>query len=108
MDKIAEGEEYKKLEKPLNRLIDEIDKIEEKDWDENEDLIAWRLTFDILEKSFGLQAAEAYNTTVDPQVEEARRVIADPTEYEMWFGKRTIGVQEDDSIAQEDDGDDVQ
>ena len=108
LDKVAEGEEYKKLEKPLNRLIDEIDKIEEKHWDENEELIAWRLTFDILEKSFNLQAAEAYNAKVDPQVKEARRVIADPTEYEMWFEKREIGVQKDDSIAQEDDGDDVQ
>jgi len=26
----------------------------------------------------------------------------------MWFGKKEIGVQEDDSIAQEDNGDDVQ
>ena len=108
LDKVAEGEEYKKLEKPLNRLIDEIDKIEEKHWEENEALISWRLTYDILEKAFGLQAAEAYNITVDPQIEEARRVIADPTEYEMWFQKPEIGAVEEESIAQEDDGDDVQ
>ena len=108
LDKIAEGEEYKKLEKPLNRLIDEIDKIEEQHWEDNEDLIAWRLTFDVLEKAFGLNAAEAYNITVDPQVLEARRIIADDGEYEMWFQKREIGVSEEDSIAQEDDGDDVQ
>ena len=108
LDKIAEGEEYKKLEKPLNRLIDEIDKIEEQHWEDNEDLIAWRLTFDVLEKAFGLNAAEAYNITVDPQVLEARRIIADDGEYEKWFQKREIGVSEEDSIAQEDDGDDVQ
>ncbi|MCH2662493.1 S41 family peptidase, partial [bacterium] len=108
LDKIAEGEEYKKLEKPLNRLIDEIDKIEEQHWEDNEDLIAWRLTFDVLEKAFGLNAAEAYNITVDPQVLEARRIIADDGEYEMWFQKREIGVSEEDSIAQEDDEDDVQ
>ena len=108
LDKIAEGEEYKKLEKPLNRLIDEIDKIEEQHWEDNEDLIAWRLTFDVLEKAFGLNAAEAYNITVDPQVLEARRIIADDGEYEMWFQKREIGVSEEDSIAQEDDEDDIQ
>ena len=108
LDKVAEGEEYKRLEKTLNRLIDEIDKIEEKHWDENEDLISWRLTYDILEKAFGIQAAEAYNVTVDPQVREARHIIADPAAYEMWFQKREIGVKEEDSIAQEDDGDDVQ
>ena len=108
LDKIAEGEEYKKLEKPLNRLIDEIDKIEEQHWEDNEDLIAWRLTFDVLEKAFGLNAAEAYNITVDPQVLEARRIIADDGEYEMWFQKREIGVSEEDPIAQEDDEDDVQ
>ncbi len=102
LDKVAEDEEYEKLEKPLNNLIDEIDKIEEKHWEENEDLIAWRLTYDVLEKAFGLQAAEAYNVTVDPQIREARRVIADPTEYESWFQKPTIGMNE------EDDGDDVQ
>lgn len=106
LDKVAEGEEYKKLEKPLNRLIDEIDKIEEKHWEENEALISWRLTFDVLEKAFGLQAAEAYNITVDPQVLEARRIIADSGEYEMWFSKREIGLTAE--IAQEDDGDDVQ
>ena len=103
LDKIAEGEEYKKLEKPLNRLIDEIDKIEEQHWEDNEDLIAWRLTFDVLEKAFGLNAAEAYNITVDPQVLEARRIIAADGEYEMWFQKREIGVSEEDSTAQEDD-----
>ena len=108
LDKIAEGEEYKKLEKPLNRLIDEIDKIEEQHWEDNEDLIAWRLTFDVLEKAFGLNAAEAYNITVDPQVLEARRIMANEGEYEMWFQKPEIGVSEEDSIAQEDDEDDVQ
>ena len=92
--------------KPLNRLIDEIYKIEEKHWEENEALISWRLTFGLLEKAFGLQAAEAYNITVDPQVLEARRIIADSGEYEMWFSKREIGLTAE--IAQEDDGDDVQ
>ena len=108
LDKVAEGEEYNQLAKPLSHLIDEIDKIEEKHWQENEDLIAWRLTFDILEKAFGEQVAEAYNVTVDPQVLEARRIIADSSEYQMWFDKGEIGVLEEDSIAQEDGSGDLQ
>ena len=107
LDEVAEGEEYKKLEKPLNRLINEIDKIEEKHWKDNEELITWRLTFDILEKAFSLQAAEAYNITVDPQVLEAHRVITNPSEYESWFQQREIGVTEEDSVAQEADGGDI-
>ena len=107
LDEVAEGEEYKKLEKPLNRLINEIDKIEEKHWKDNEELITWRLTYDILEKAFGLQAAEAYNITVDPQVLEARRVITNSTEYESWFQQQEIGVTEENSVAQEADGDNI-
>ena len=108
LDKVAEDEEDDQLAQPLSHLIDEIDKIEEKHWQENEERIAWRLTFDILEKAFGEQAAEAYNVTVDPQVLEARRIIADSDEYQMWFDKREIGVREEDSIAQEGSNGDLQ
>ena len=108
LDKVAEGEEYNQLAKPLSHLSDEIEKIEEKHWQENEELISWRLTFDILEKAFGQQVAEAYNVTVDPQVLEARRIIADPSEFQMWFDKGEIGVLEEESIAQEDGSGDLQ
>ena len=108
LDKVAEGEEYNQLAKPLGHLTDEIDKIEEQHWQENEELIAWRLTFAILEKAFGEPVAEAYNVTVDPQVLEARRIIADPSEYQMWFDKGEIGTPEEDSIAQEDGRGDLQ
>lgn len=109
LDKVAEeDEEYNQLAQPLSHLIDEIDKIEEKHWQDNEENIAWRLTFDILEKAFGLPAAEAYNATVDPQVLEARRIIDDPDEYQTWFAKREIGVREEDSIAQEGSDGDLQ
>lgn len=108
LDKVAEEEEYNQLAKSLSHLTDEIDKIEEEHWQENEELIAWRLTFDILEKAFGEQVAEAYNVTVDPQVLEARRIIADPSEYQMWFNKEEIGAPEEDSIAQEDGSGDLQ
>ena len=108
LDKVSEDEEYNQLAKPLSHLIDEIDKIEEKHWRENEELIAWQLTFDILEKAFGEQVAEAYNVTVDPQVLEARRIIADPSEYQMWFDKGEIGLVEEESIAQEGGSGDLQ
>ena len=108
LDKVAEGEEYNQLAKPLSHLSDEIEKIEEKHWQETEELISWRLTFDILEKAFGQQVAEAYNVTVDPQVLEARRIIADPSEFQMWFDKGEIGVLEEESIAQEDGSGDLQ
>ena len=108
LDEVAEAEEYDQLAKPLSFLIDEIDKIEEQHWQENEALIAWRLTYDILEKAFGKQVAEAYNVTVDPQVLEARRIIADPSEYQMWFDKEEIGAPTEDSIAQEDGSGDLQ
>ena len=108
LDKVAEGEEYNQLAKTLSHLTDEIDTIEEKHWRENDELIAWQLTFDILEKAFGEQVAEAYNVTVDPQVLEARRIIADPSEYQMWFDKGEIGVVEEESIAQEDGRGDLQ
>ena len=108
LDKVAEGEEYNQLAKPLSSLINEIDKIEEKHWQENEEFIAWRLTFYILEKAFGQQVAQAYNVTVNPQVLEARRIIADPSEYQMWFDKGEIGVLEEDSIVQEDGSVDLQ
>ncbi len=108
LDEVAEGEEYNQLAKPLGHLTDEIDKIEEQHWQESAALIAWRLTFDILEKAFGEPAAEAYNVTVDPQVLEARRIIADPSEYQMWFDKGEIGPPAEDSIAQEDGRGDLQ
>ncbi len=108
LDKVAEGEEYQQLAKPLGHLTDEIDKIEEKHWQENEELIAWRLTFAILEKAFGEPVAEAYNVTVDPQVLAARRIITDPSEYQMWFDKGEIGAPAEDSIAQEDGRGDLQ
>ncbi len=108
LDKVAEGEEYNQLAKPLSHLTDEIEKIEEQHWQDGEDLIAWRLTFAILEKAFGEPVAEAYNVTVDPQVLEASRIIADPSEYQMWFDKGEIGTPEEDSIAQEDGSGDLQ
>jgi len=106
--KVAEEEDYKKLQKPLRRLLSEIDKIEEKHWEDNEELLWWKLTYDILEKNLGIQTAIAYDCTVDPQVNRAREILADPQEYEEWFKKAEIGVDEEKAIAQDIGGEDVQ
>ncbi len=99
LEKIAHQDEYKKLEKTVNRLKKEIDKVEEQHWKDNEELILWKLTFDILEKVHGTTAAEAYNATVDPVLARARAILADPQAYEEWFKKPKIGLQEDQTAT---------
>ena len=96
---VAEEEEQRTLEKPLGRLKEEIDKIEEKHWDADAQLITWRLTFDILEKAFGMKVAYAYDTAVDPQVRLAREIIADPERYDSYFRRIEIGLTDQEAIA---------
>ena len=97
--KVEQEEEYKRLRKHLKRLIAEIDKLEEKDWKKNADLLEWKLTYDILEKNFGVRTAIAYDCTVDPQILRARKILSDPREYETLFEKEEIGLEK--SVAQE-------
>jgi carboxyl-terminal processing protease len=108
LEEVAKGDDFKELEKPIKNLIDKIDKVEESHWKENEELIIWRLNYAILEKAYGVKQAEAYNVTVDPQVVEAREILADPATYEQWFQVEEIGVDSDDSVAQDDEIQDVQ
>ena len=96
---VEEEEEQGTLEKPLGRLKNEIDKIEEKHWEADAELIKWRLTFDILEKAFGMKAAYAYDTAVDPQVRLAREIIADPERYDSYFRRIEIGLTDEEVIA---------
>jgi|GEM_PF-27889 len=98
-NRVTSEEDGDILNKPLRRLKEEIDEIEENHWDENEDIIKWKLTFDILEKAFGLRTAYAYDATVDPQILRAREVLNDPAEYESWFQRPEIGVPDDEVIA---------
>jgi len=97
--RVVKEEEMEKLGKPLQRLKEEIDEIEEKHWAANEEIIKWKLSFDILEKAFGLGAAYAYDAGVDPQILKAREVLGDPVEYESWFQRLEIGVADEDVIA---------
>ena len=96
---VTREKEQGKLAKPLKKLKKGIDKIEEKHWETNEELITWKLTFDILEKSFGMKAAYAYDVTVDPQVLTAREVVSDPELYESYFSRLQIGLTNDEFMA---------
>jgi carboxyl-terminal processing protease len=75
----------------LSRLGEEIEEIEEHHWDESAELIAWKLTFDIREKIFGITRSHAWDATVDPQVLRSREILADESEYLSWFQKSEIG-----------------
>ena len=106
-ERIDAEEELEKLEKHYNRLIAEIDKLEEKHWKDNAELLQWKLTYDILEKNYGVRTALAYDVTVDPQIDKARQILANPQEYEEWFKKNEIGVDEE-ALAQEIGSEDLQ
>ncbi|MFT5374994.1 MAG: carboxyl-terminal processing protease [Candidatus Latescibacterota bacterium] len=108
LEEVAQGDDFKELEKPIKNLIEKIDKVEEGHWKENEELILWRLTYAILEKAFGVKQAEGYNVTVDPQIDEALAVLAVPADYEQWFQVEEVGIDSDDSVAQDDDMPDIQ
>ena len=94
LEEVAQGDEYEKLEKSIKRLKSEIDKVEEQHWKANRQIMLTKLTFDILEKTFGMNAARAYDTTVDSTVLHAREVLTDPQTYEQWLGKSEIGATE--------------
>ena len=92
LKKIAEKDEYSKLEKTVNRLKREIDKIEEQHWKESGELIKWKLTFDILEKAHGITVAHGYDVSVDPVVLRAREILSDPHAYEEMYQHPEIGL----------------
>jgi len=96
-----EEETHERLAKHIKRLKKEIDEIEEDHWEANDDLLSWKLTYDILEKAFGIRAAHAYDVTVNPQIQRARAILADSLEYESWFERREIG-QPNEAIAATD------
>ena len=108
LEKASEGEEFEKLEKSLQRLQKEIDKIEEGHWDEGSELIQWRLTFDILEKAIGLRAAIAYQVAASPRVQRAREILSDHQVYEQWLEKTEIGGEQDETVAQDQGGEGLQ
>ena len=108
LEEMAQADDFEELEDSISQLIEKIDLVEEKHWQENKDLILWRLNYAILEKAYGVHHAESYNAQVDPQVLEARRIIAAPDEYEHWFQVEEIGIGNDDTIAQDAEALDAQ
>ena len=87
------------LKKPIRRLREEIAEIEETHWADNEDLLTWKLTFDILEKNLGLWYAYRYDVTEDPQIQRAREILSDPEEYESYFRRAEVGVIDGEPVA---------
>ncbi len=108
LEEMAQGDDFEELEDPIANLIDKIDRVEEKHWEENRELILWRLTYAILEKAYGVRQAEDYNATVDPQVLEARQILATPDDYEHWFQVEEIGIGNDEPVAQDAEAQDIQ
>ena len=79
------------LDGSLKQVESEIDQIEEHHWEENAELLTWKLTFDIREKAFGVEQAHAYDVTVDPQVLRAREILGAAGDYQAWFERSEVG-----------------
>jgi hypothetical protein len=75
----------------LSDVAEEIEHIEERHWLDDEELLRWKLTFDIREKAHGIGNAYVYDTRVNPQVVRARQVLTDDVEYNEWFERAVIG-----------------
>ena len=86
---------YDDMESSLDELDEEVEEIEEAHWEDNDELIAWKLTYDIREKSFGVVQASAYDVTVNPQILRAREILLDEAEYLSWFQRAEIGEPSD-------------
>jgi carboxyl-terminal processing protease len=79
------------MEASLDQLSRRIEEVEENHWKDNDEPIAWKLTFDIREKIFGIVQAFAYDVTVNPQILRAREMLLDETLYLTWFQRSEIG-----------------
>ena len=102
LTEMAEEDEYKELEETIGVLIEKIDEVEERHWEENEELILWRLTYAILEKSFGVKSAESFNVNEDNQIKQARDLISNDAEYEKWFFVEEIGLDSKEDEESQD------
>ncbi len=100
---LEEEEALDDLKKPMRRLREEIEEIEENHWEANEELIEWRLTYDILEKNLGIWSAHRYDVTMDPQIQRAVEILSSPHDYESYLSRREIGVDDDDESVDDDD-----
>ena len=108
LKEMAQEDDFEELGDSIAQLIEQIDTAEERHWQDNKDLILWRLTYAILEKAYGVYHAESYNAEVDPQVLKARALLANPLDYEQWFQVEEIGIGSEDAIAQDDESIDTE
>ena len=108
LKEMAQEDDFEELGDSIAQLIEKIDTAEERHWQDNKDLILWRLTYAILEKAYGVHHAESYNAEVDPQVLDARALLASPLDYEHWFQVEEIGIGSKDAIAQDDESVDAE
>jgi len=99
---LEEEEALDDLKKPMRRFLEEIEEIEEGHWEDNEELLKWKLTYGILEKNFGIAYAQRYDCTVDPQIQRAHEILSSSEDYEWYFSQLEIGVADGDSSATSD------
>ncbi len=97
--KADEENQADKLTNSLESLREEIGEIEEDHWENNRDLLSWKLSYDILEKGVGQKAAEAYRVSVDPQVLRARQILVDSKAYEEFLHKAEISLPPDPKLV---------
>ena len=100
-------ETHSDMESSLAHVAGGIEEIEESHWLDNDELITWKLTYDIREKAFGIVQAFAYDVTVNPQILRAREILANEAEYLSWFQRSEIG-EPSEQIASTGDTDVVE
>ena len=88
---LSEEDDAGRADRHLSDVAEEIEHIEERHWLDDEELLRWKLTFDIREKAHGIGNAYVYDTRVNPQVVRARQVLTDDVEYNEWFERAVIG-----------------
>ncbi|HCV24276.1 MAG: hypothetical protein CME13_17135 [Gemmatimonadetes bacterium] len=89
---LAEEDNAGRADRHLSDVAEEIEQIEERHWNENDQLLRWKLTFDIREKAHGIGNAYIYDTRVNPQVMRAEGILSDDVEYSSWFERPEIGA----------------
>ncbi len=88
---LSKEDDAGRADRHLSDVAEEIEQIEERHWHENEQLLRWKLTFDIREKAHGIGNAYIYDTRVNPQVVRAQQILQDDVEYGSWFERAVIG-----------------
>jgi len=94
---LEEEDALDNLKKPMRRFREEIEEIENTHWTDNDELIKWKLTYDVIEKNLGVWYALRYDVTVDPQIQRAVEILSDPAEYQAYLSRPEIGVDDEES-----------